>query len=278
MGIIRASASYSVKITDFEGPLDLLLHLIRESKLDIKTIPLASVTSQYVEFLSQLDQLDLNLASEFIEVGATLLDIKSRQILPRVKPEDEEDLEEAEARLRAQLEEYKLLKEASEQLRAHENLNRFYKDPAPIKEIIRYSLDNLEVNALVEAFSRIMHRVQKESEPIRETQIRMDRFTVAEKMDDIRARLQAGEKIYFSTLFDTDFTKGEVISSFLAVLELLKSGEIIAIQGEKFGDIELQATATGGDNGATITSIEGQVTDIGELYEEFYTVVDGVED
>jgi len=278
MSFFRESNDVKVQLADFEGPLDLLLHLIRESKLDIKTIPLASVTSQYLEYLSQLDRLNLNLASEFIEVGATLIDIKSKQILPKLVEEEED--EDSEAKLRAQLEEYKLLKEASLQMKELENVNRFYKEPEPVKEIIKFTLDGIEMSHLIEAFTKVMHRMGKEKVPVQEKQIRRDRFTVADKMTWLRERLTTCEKIEFLELFGIDYSKSEVINTFLAILELLKVGELHLEQECQFSEI----TITRGDNYGT-NSTSGSIFDAGEggdasIVAEIltYTVIDGIED
>jgi len=112
------------KLSNFEGPLDLLLHLIRDKKLDIKEVRLSEITGQYLEFMSELSELELEKQSEFIDMAATLIEIKSKSLLP--KPEViEEDEEDAEAELIRKLEEYKLLKEASIELKKHENVERF---------------------------------------------------------------------------------------------------------------------------------------------------------
>ena len=237
--LIRKSNAYSVKVTDFEGPLDLLLALIREQKLDIKTVPLASVTNQYMEFLGQLEHLDLDVASEFIEVGATLVEIKGRGILPKEKPEEEED-EDPEARLRAQLEEYKLLKEASEQLKFLENPNRFYKPEEPPKLQVRYVLDGLNLDNLLSAFSQIMHKIEPKVAEVKKAKIKMDRFTVEDKIKEIQATITMLNQIRFFDLFELDFSKGEVINTFLALLELLKMGEIHVSQECKFSDIVVE--------------------------------------
>jgi len=242
MNIIRTNQQYKVKLTDFEGPLDLLLHLIREHKLEIKTVPLASVTSQYLEFLKQLESLDLNLASEFVEVGATLIDIKSRQILPKLKQEEPEDPDQVEANLRARLEEYKLLKEASQELGKQENVNRFYKPPEPLKEIIKYTLDGVDMDALVSAFQRVMFRIEQSSPAsVEPRKIRRDRFTVAEKIESVRARLLQESELSFFGLFESDYSKGEVVNTFLALLELLKTGEIKVVQQQLFEDILIKS-------------------------------------
>ena len=229
---------YNVKLVDFEGPLDLLLHLIREHKMDIKTVKLADVTGQYLEFLSQIDTLDLNQAAEFIEVAATLIEIKSRGILPRAV-KDEEDPEDVEQRLLRQLEEYKLLKEASEQLKPLENVDRFYKEPAEFKPEYKYDLQNVSLDMLAAAFSRIMHRINLTANPIVDRKIRLDRFTVKDKMSDIRKRISRGKSLMFFELFEPDFTRGEMINTFLAVLELLKTGEIHVEQHGLYADIKI---------------------------------------
>jgi len=238
MQLIRASENYKVKLSDFEGPLDLLLHLIRESKLDIKTIRLAEVTAQYMGFLKELDKLDLDLASEFIEVGAVLLEIKSRNILPHEV--EEEDPEEIEQRLKAQLEEYKLLKDAGERLRPLENVNRFYKEPAVMKPSYHYTLENLGMDDLVKAFQKILFRTEQKAAPIEFKQIKLDRFTVADKIRDIRTRVDGGSAVKFFDLFEADFTRSEIINTFLALLELLKHQEIRATQQDLFSDIIIE--------------------------------------
>jgi len=237
MNLFRANERIKIHITDFDGPLDLLLHLIREQKLDIKTVRLAQVTSQFLGFLSQLESLDLDLASEFIEVGATLIEIKGRNILPReVLTESAEDLEQ---RLLAQIEEYKLLKDASEKLKTYENVDRYYKEPVKLKVDYKYVLDNLNMDGLLQAFTKLLFKVEKSAAPARETQIKLDRFTIADKIKDIRTLLGLCESIAFFDLFAGCQTKSEAINTFLALLELLKHQEIKAVQNTQFGNIEI---------------------------------------
>jgi len=238
VNFIRANERVKIKITDFDGPLDLLLHLIREQKLDIKTVRLAQVTSQYLEYMNDIETLDLDLASEFIEVGATLIEIKARNILPKESTE-EESPEDAEQRLLAQLEEYKLLKEASEKLKILENVDRYYKEPVKLKVEYQYVLDNLNMDELIQAFTKVLFKVERNAVPVRETQIRMDRFTVSDKIREVRGLLLHCERVVFSDLFLMDFTRGEVINTFLALLELLKHQEIKVKQEQQFGDIVL---------------------------------------
>ncbi|MCL2586914.1 MAG: segregation/condensation protein A [Firmicutes bacterium] len=239
MFINRTSSEVKVKLEDFEGPLDLLLSIIRDKKLDIKTVPLASVTGQYMEFLSGLDALNLDLASEFIEVGATLVEIKSKQILPKPRLEEEETAEELEARLRARLEEYALLKEAGEKLREHETLGRFYKPAEPIKEIIKYTMDGVGMEDLVTAFTKMIQRLDRKAPPPARM-IRLDRFSVSDKMAEVRRRLEVESGFSVFSLLDEESTKSEVINVFLALLELLKMNEIRVVQESKFGEIVIE--------------------------------------
>jgi len=252
VNLARASDKVRIHITDFEGPLDLLLHCIREAKLDIKTVKLAEVTGQYLEFLSGLDSLDLDLASEFIEVGATLIEIKGKQILPR-GDEEKVDAEEMERNLLVQLEQYKILKEASEKLKVIENVDRFYKEPAKLKTEYKFVLDNLSMDGLVAAFQKMMFRVERSAPQIIETQIKLDRFTVADKIKAVRTLLGFCESVNFFDLFPADYTKGEVINTFLALLELLQRQEVRAVQDHQYSDIHIVK----GDEFGRATEIEG---------------------
>ena len=240
--LYNESVAVVVKLTDFEGPLDLLLHLIREGKTDIKTVRLADVTAQFLEYMEQLDSLDLNVAAEFIEIAATLIEIKARGILP--KPVEVPDPEDIELRLKQQLEEYKLLKEASGKLKELENVDRFYKPPVEFRPEYKYVLDNLNMDMLTEAFSRIMHKIATKTAQIANRQIKLDRFTVRDKMIDIRNRLFGKNRVSrltFVELFEDDFTKSEMINTFLALLELLKTGEVRAAQTSLFDEIIITA-------------------------------------
>jgi len=229
------------KLADFEGPLDLLLHLVRETKMEIKFVPLASVTEQFLKYMEEIDTIDFALATEFIEIAATLVEIKSRSILP--KPTLEDDPEDIENKLRAQLEEYKILKEASEKLKEQENVDHFYKTPIELKPEFAWKLDNLSLDMLTEAFSKIMHRMAENAKSKEHRQIKLDRFTVRDKILDIQARIKKNKQIMFFDLFESDFTKSEMINTFLALLELLKSGEICCCQETKFSDILIRGAA-----------------------------------
>jgi segregation and condensation protein A len=145
--------------------------------------------------------------------------------------------------LKQQLEEYRLLKEATEKLKEKENVDRFYKLPIELKPEYVYKLDNLSIDALTAAFARIMHRLKSAASAVIARQIRLDRFTVRDKMTDIRTRVNSSGRVMFFDLFESDFTKSEMINTFLALLELLKSGEVVCAQESVFSDIIIQKGA-----------------------------------
>ena len=236
--IERANVDVKLRLTDFEGPIDLLLHLVRERKMDIKTVKLGDMTKQYIEYLYQLPTLNMDLASEFIEVGATLAEIKSRQILPKPITETEEEYD-AEEMLRTRLEEYNLFKTATEDLKPLDNVDRFYRAGEIPKASTEWKLEGVGFDDLTNALTAILARVGKSPLKIEKTTIKLDRFTVSGQIKDIMGRLKATASLNFSQLFAPDMTRSEVINTFLAVLELLKNQIIIAKQEKDFGDIEI---------------------------------------
>lgn len=239
MGLIqRANQEVKVHLTDFDGPIDLLLQLVREHKLDIKTVRLGDMTAQYLAYLTELPALDLEVASEFIEVGAILIEIKSKQILPRPEAEKPELIDEEE-QLRQRLAEYALFKDVTEELKTMDNVDRFYRAPAVAKVSTEWKLDGVTFEDLTDAFSAMLARVDKKAAKIDKATIKLDRFTVADKIKDVVGRLRQSSSLKFSQLFDADITRSEVINTFLAVLELLKRQLVACRQEQDFGEIEI---------------------------------------
>ncbi|MDR0384308.1 MAG: segregation/condensation protein A [Christensenellaceae bacterium] len=237
--IERVNENYTIVLSDFDGPLDLLLAMIKEQKLDIKTIKLGDMTKQFLFYLNGLDKLNMDLASEFVEVGATLVEIKSRQILPKqiMESEIKEDPEEL---LRQRLEEYMLFKEQSEKLKALENTDRFYKLPTMPKSDASWNLDGLTKNDLINAFVNILDRAGKTAAKIEKTTIKLDRFTIKGQIENVIMRLKDGGRVGFRELFTNDMTRSEAVNTFLALLELLKNQIAVAEQIEQFADIEIK--------------------------------------
>ena len=256
MGLIqRANEEVKVHLADFDGPIDLLLQLVREHKLDIKTVRLGDMTAQYMKYLTELPTLDLDLASEFIEVGAILVEIKSKQILPKPEAEKPEEIDEEE-QLRQRLAEYALFKDASEQLKTMDDVGRFYRAPAVLKVNTSWKLDGVTFDDLTNAFTAILARVGEKAAKVEKTTIRLDRFTVADKIKDVVGRLKTINQLRFTQLFDEDITRSEVINTFLAILELLKRQLVACRQDEAFGEIEIIKGGAYGDGSFDITDSE----------------------
>jgi segregation and condensation protein A len=236
--IERAGENIKVHLTDFDGPIDLLLTLIHKQKLDIKTVKLGEMTKQYLSYLGELDKLDLDLASEFIEVGATLVEIKGRQILPKPIIDEQED--ESEELLRQRIEEYNLFLSVTGKLKNLEDTNRFYRPPAMIKNMTEWTLDGVTMDDFTEVLAKMLVRVGENAVKIEKTTIKLDRFTVKDKIKDVMGRLKNTDSLRFTELFEPDMTRSELINTFLAVLELLKNQIITVWQNADFDEIEIK--------------------------------------
>lgn len=229
---------YKFKLEQFEGPLDLLLHLIKVTKIDIRDIFLSDITEQYLEMMKNIDDVDIEKASEFINMSATLLEIKSRHLLPVENEEIEE--EDPEQRLIRQIEEYKIFKEQGEVLAKIENVSRFYKAPDNSVGEFKYELpDKLSSDALIRAFTEMMQKMTIKAEVVQEKKIVKDRFTVAQKINQIKDTLLVKKEFKFRDMFEETYSRSEVINTFLALLELLKRQYITVIQNGLFDDIDI---------------------------------------
>lgn len=231
--------AYKFQLENFDGPLDLLLHLIKVAKLDIRDIFISKITEQYMKYMDDIDNIDVDKAAEFISMAATLLEIKSKKLLP--KPvETVIDEEDPEQRLIRQIEEYKLFKETAEKLKAIEDVDRLYKAPDDSVGDYRYELpEKLSLKLLTEAFYKLLQKQTIKSQEITERNIVKDRFTVAQKIAQIKDDLISRKRFKFSELFESDYSKSEIINTFLALLELLKGQFITATQTSVYGDIEI---------------------------------------
>lgn len=235
---------YKVELDVFEGPLDLLLYLIKKEEVDIYNIPIETITTQYMEYLNLMRMLDLNIAGEFIVMAATLMMIKSRMLLPvedRMEME-EEDEDDPRWELVRQLLEYKKFKDAAGELhhlQAHqENVFELGKETVNVEEDgPGVTMQDVNLFDLIAAFQHILARAPEEDFG----EIHGERFTVGDKIDTILNLLKAEKSIAFTQLFGEMASRGEIICSFLALLELLKLNQVQAIQDESFGQIMLHA-------------------------------------
>lgn len=230
------STDISFVVEDFEGPLDLLLKLISEKKMDIKTVKLGEITEQYLQSVKDM-QLNMENAASFLTMASWLLEIKSRSLIPNENQFDEED--DPEERLKLQLEEYMLFKEASEKLQLIENVDRFYKVPDKSVGDPRIILNDFNLNSMLDAFALILSRAVENDTPQEPKQIQKDRWTVAEKVNMLKTILQENHEINFFSLFDNNYSKLEIITVFLAILELLKMQLITVEQSDRYEDIKI---------------------------------------
>lgn len=230
---------YSTKLDNFEGPLDLLLHLIKEAKIEIKDVFVSQVTEQFLEYMNGLSVLDVDKASDYLNMAATLLEIKSKSILPKIEEFEPDELDPEQALIR-QLEEYKLFKEASAKLKEQENTDRFYKEPDKSVGDVKIVYNDFNLDGLISAFSKLLMRVddKKRQEKVLK-EIPKEVFTVKDKVEQIRTILLEKKEVSFFEMFPHYYTKTELITTFQAMLELLKLQYMTAEQNGTFDDITL---------------------------------------
>ena len=232
--------SVEFKINDFEGPLDLLLHLIKESKMDIMNIEIESITKQYMNYLDVQEKMNLEIASEYLVLASELLEIKSKLLLPRQNLEDDEEEEEdPREELINRLLEYQAYKEITKVLQEKESLRKeiYTKSPENIKNYIDEETEiNVDVSLddLVEAFKRYLAR-KKDNKPLK-TKVTVNEISVSSRRHDIKRLLKNKKRVSFFELFPV-LSKEYVVATFLAILEMAKSGELSITQDKEFEDI-----------------------------------------
>jgi segregation and condensation protein A len=245
--------SYEIKISNFEGPFDLLLHLLKKNEMSIYDIRIYDITTQYLSYLDSLKEMDLEITSEFIVVASTLIEIKSKMLLPQDKKKDEESDEDPRQTLIEKLIEYKKFKLAANFLREKRiQAGLFYtkkpeviEDKSPknfnndfFKDITMLDLYNLYISLIHKNASKM------NTSNIIERKIPVDRFRVEDKMDELRVFLNKNERAKFSSIMTTCKSKIEVVVTFLAMLELIKLKAIKVIQPDNFTDIFIERIDT----------------------------------
>ncbi len=237
-----------IKVADFEGPFDLLLHLIKKNKMDIYNVEIYKVTNQYLEYLNTRKVMDLEITSEFIVVAATLIEIKSKNLLPKVKVDEEEESEEdIEKRLMERLIEYKKIKNVSEFFK-NKYINAgevFSKKPEIIEEIKPEKIDNddifknLTLLDLYNIYNKILENYREKQNKFNVVQkkIYVDKYKVEDKMNELLERVNCNKVIEFEDLMKESSCKLETVVTFLALLELIKIRTINVYQDESFGNI-----------------------------------------
>ena len=224
----------------FEGPLDLLLYLIRRQNLDILNIPIAQITQQYIAYIQFMDELKLELAAEYLVMAALLAEIKSRMLLPR-PPEAQEDEEDPRATLIRRLQEYEIIKMAADQLDRLPRMERdlFIIDVEVDALNVVQKLPDVQLNEILLAFRDVLKRVDQLSHH----QITKEALSVRERMATILANLKGEDSLLFPQLFTRQEGRSGVVVSFLAILELSKEGLIEIIQSEPFAEIRVRAAS-----------------------------------
>jgi len=242
----------NVKLQVFEGPLDLLLHLLDKNKVNIYDIPIVEITNQYMEYLEEMKRRDLNILSEFLVMAATLIDIKSRMLLP-ASESDEEDEEDPRNELVQQLLEYKMYKCMAYELKdmQMDASHVMFKEPTIPEEVLAYEepLDMEELVAdvtlarLNEIFKSIMKKQVDKIDPIRSKygKIEKEEVSVEEKMSYLEEYAASHKHFSFRNLLEKQSSKVEIIVTFLAILELMKVGKIYISQEKIFDDIKIES-------------------------------------
>lgn len=240
-----------VKLQVFEGPLDLLLHLIDKNKIDIYDIPIVEITNQYMEYIKAMEKEDLNVMSEFLVMVATLLDIKCKMLLPKEVNEDGEE-EDPRQELVEQLLEYKMYKYMSYELkdRELESERVMYKTPTIPQEVMEYEqpvnldelLEDLTLQKLNHIFKDVMKRQADKIDPVRSKfgKIEKEEVTVSDKLVFVTDYAREHKKFSFRTLLTKQSTKTQIVVTFLALLQLMKEGVLyIEPQEQPFDDIRI---------------------------------------
>ncbi len=237
--------AYQVKLENFEGPLDLLLYLIKEHEVDIYDIPISLVTQQYLQYLELLKLLDLEVGSEYLLVAATLLRIKSKMLLPRRPEVDEEEAADPREELVQRLLEYRQFKEAAGVLNEHQDCSAdvFY-HPATenwdeemngVETLDTRLAGNLNLWDLLQAFKFTLDRAADDFDRT----VERETISIEDRMDDILGNLKKRKNLFFSSLFQEDLSRSFLIITFLALLELIRQNRVVFEQTDTLGDIWL---------------------------------------
>ncbi len=236
--------SYHIKLSQFEGPLDLLLHLINKAKIDLQDIFISEITQQYLAYMDEIGDVDMDRASDFLNMASTLLFIKSRSLLPRHSEELEEEGVDPEQDLIEKLRAYKAFKDVSEQLRTLQEAADayYYRLPEEMPDLVSPVVwEDVEVRALYQAFLEILER-QKEKKPLFEkVEVAQDSFSVRLQTKKILGILRAKREMRFAELFEENACSMEIAVTFLALLQLWHTDKLLIEQKASFGEIFVKA-------------------------------------
>jgi segregation and condensation protein A len=243
---------YKVKFEVFEGPLDLLLYLIKKEEVDIYDVNLTQLATQFIQYIDLMRMLDLDIAGEFLVMASTLMYIKSRELLPveqQVTAEGEDEQEDPRWELIRQLVEYKKFKDAAAQLQALESRQENTYPRLPVKPVFDEQAaparGAVSIFDLLNAVNAVLKRVNQR-EDLRD--IFEDKWSVSEKIEELRQALVERESLRFSELFAKAQSRSEVVVTFLALLELIRLKQLVCAQSEAFAEIEISRARPAADN------------------------------
>lgn len=235
----ETNVDYTTVLNNFEGPLDLLLFLINRAQIEVKDIFVSQVTEQFISYLQGLEYIDIEKTADYLAIAATITEIKSRKLLP--EPEVIEPEDDPEHQLKMRLEEYRLYKEAGEKLKTIEDVDKFYKEPDDSVGVTKIVYTDFNLDGLIKAFTELLLKADRRTKSdMLEKEIPKEIFTVSEKILYIRERLVKEDEVQFFSLFTKYSTRNEIVTTFQAILELLKLQAMSLKQNELFGEIVLK--------------------------------------
>lgn len=234
---------YKIVLNAFEGPLDLLLSLIQKAKIDIYDIPINIVADQFLDYIYDMEKLNLDIASEFLVMASTLLEIKSKMLLPkeRISEEELEDELDPRAELVRRLMEYKMYKEIAEDLRLSELIESkvYYKPKEDLSDYkdLDFDIGKIDLEMLLKTLHNLLLSRGIKTSSIDISEVQREEFTISECIKDIKLKLTHRDTIKFSELLSYEYDKEEIVTYFLSVLELIKLKSIYVIQDDMFADL-----------------------------------------
>jgi segregation and condensation protein A len=251
--VTRRTGTVTIKLARFEGPLDLLLHLIKRDEVDIYDIPIAHITQQYLQYLELMRQLDLEVAGDFLVMAATLMRIKAKMLLPLPAVGEEEQPGDPREELVQRLVEYRQFKEAASALRGHEDERRllFERGMLPGEEDAGpLPLARVSLFDLLDALNRLLSRVPE----ITSYEVEAETFAVEDKIELLTVTLRRRGRLSFEELLAGCRSRSEIVVTFIALLELIKLGTALVVQHETFGDITIVVGEPGESHRASVES------------------------
>lgn len=232
---------YRYDLSCYDGPLDLLLYLVRKNKIDIEDIFVSDVTQQYLEIIGPIDDWSdeqIAYAGEFIVIAAELIEIKAKLMIPTENVEMENSELPGDS-LKRRIMEHDLFVTMSEKMKEIETINRFYREPVFTDDDYRLAIKDFDLDKMLDAYALLMHRIAREEYRAEPKKIEKERYSVSDRMNYISRRVLDDKHTTLYNLFDADFNKLEVINTFLATLELMKRQVVDAKQEIVYGDIDI---------------------------------------